>query len=1611
MSINDSILQAVEIIADKKMSEASFDKTIQGTIITCMDKTIGKYKVKYQDSVFYAYSTNIETTYSDNSTVYILIPNGDMSKDKTILGATKKLGTNYVTVFSNDDRYSIIGTDCVTFSNPVSLCSYREKEIVIYDSTQTLETTALEIDTFALSKAVLEADTLILGAKFKTILPIEQQNSGDFGLRFELEIESQDARVETLIKEYVINVEKMLGQPYKMVTATPQTGYCDISNVNFIKISRIVAFVKEFRHQDAEDGLHKDDIFISDFSIKAAEALSEEELNGVHLSIATPQGFVYPASEVGQTGSKRLIGEIRVKGNLIDTTSQSVNFYWFREDMSVRSNSSLGYSSYGGAGWYCLNKYQQNAGTIENPEQVEYIPSSNIIDVEKLAIKEVKYKCVAIYDGKVLTREITIYNNGSTYDIKIVSDIGTQVSIPSYPNLEANVYIGSEKYEDNDNCTFIWGRYSNLGFFESIGETVSINNQYQLLVDEKAQLEEDIKNQIKVASDYKEKLKELDAEILKYKNTYRVDGKYIYNVNAETIDKFVIYKCSAYNKDGLFLGTGSITLSNDFISATHTVVINNATQTFQYDSAGSPPTSSKHEIPLELSELSFTLYDNKGQEIDNAVIGQDNVKWIVPIKNTLLTIPSEYTPESNTAETATYSGYYNFLYELKSNYNQVYRNNNIILEVHYKGEIIRATTNFTFVKEGDPGTNGTTFYAKIVPYTKNNLPFIEKYATAYDDGTFNFTLQTENIPFKAELYDGADLIFSGNSSTADVTLEWSILKSTTNEDLTESSMINLIDSTTGEMSIATATTASEGHANILKAKLTYDRKVFYGFLPLITSIGTEYRAHLKYNTGFRHVKYLSDGTTPEYPQSNPFEIQVDKRMINEAGEYVYEDVTNIEDLTYEWSYYGSYKVKQSTSSIVSTKPNPLPLIENTLTSMELQNNQKLIRPATVFEGRTVNNGILCKVLKSGSKVSEIFIPVHMYLDTTGFDLLNDWDGTSVEIKEGEGGHILAPQIGAGTKNEENEFSGVLMGAVQEAGSSTANKKVGLFGFSNGVRSIFLNAEDGSAVFGTADRAQIMINPSSNAAILKSGDFSTQNKTGMEINLSKPSITYGSGLFKVDNTGLLSASNATIEGTITSGNGSIGGWAINPGNISSGGLVLNNTGYIGYSKSDVNTSSAGFYLGKNGFSLGATINYGSVTVPRFYVSPAGSLYASNAVIKGNISATNGSIGGFSISGNTLYSGNVGMSSYAGNYAFWSNHSATQYFRVGHDGIVHAAGGIFGQCAMNNCTITGGSLNVNGQCYIYSNGQLRAVGANISGSITTSAITVTGGSIGIGGRFNVNSAGYLTASGVSVSGAITATTLNVTGGGKIGGFTIGNNALYTDVANLWQSGASGVYLGTDGIRIANYVKIGNASGELAGFNLNVAGTDSGVHYNGWFSSRYNYRMYNSITTAEEVHTTYYKMYGGVQASQGELGVPAVWMVTNDASTPGYGNSLACLLANGSLRATFLDALSVATEDLETTSSRRYKENIVPLKQEESDKILDIETYTFDYKNGLKNRAGVIAEEVVEVIPDAVKLNQDGEPESVNYLHFIPLMIKKMQQMQKEIDELKEEIKKCQ
>jgi len=93
----------------------------------------------------------------------------------------------------------------------------------------------------------------------------------------------------------------------------------------------------------------------------------------------------------------------------------------------------------------------------------------------------------------------------------------------------------------------------------------------------------------------------------------------------------------------------------------------------------------------------------------------------------------------------------------------------------------------------------------------------------------------------------------------------------------------------------------------------------------------------------------------------------------------------------------------------------------------------------------------------------------------------------------------------------------------------------------------------------------------------------------------------------------------------------------------------------------------------------------------------------------------------------------------------------------------------------------------------------------------------------------------------------------------------------------------------------------------------------------------------------------------------------------------------------------------------SDAKLKENIEVISSEQIDNLFNLNPINFSYKNdrGKSKHFGLLAQDVEKVFPELVKNDKDYK--SVNYQELLPIMLAKMKQMQLEIDELKQQLKK--
>jgi len=85
----------------------------------------------------------------------------------------------------------------------------------------------------------------------------------------------------------------------------------------------------------------------------------------------------------------------------------------------------------------------------------------------------------------------------------------------------------------------------------------------------------------------------------------------------------------------------------------------------------------------------------------------------------------------------------------------------------------------------------------------------------------------------------------------------------------------------------------------------------------------------------------------------------------------------------------------------------------------------------------------------------------------------------------------------------------------------------------------------------------------------------------------------------------------------------------------------------------------------------------------------------------------------------------------------------------------------------------------------------------------------------------------------------------------------------------------------------------------------------------------------------------------------------------------------------------------------SDRRLKENITVI-EDALERVDTLSGYTFNYINDTRRMTGLIAQEVEEVLPEAVY--EDGDHKALYYGNIVGLLVEAIKDLKKEVDEIK-------
>ena len=568
----DQILDSIQILVDNSVAKAKYDRTLKATILKVVDKTIGKYSVKYQDSTFYAYSNNTNITYAEGSLVYILVPNNDSRQNKIIIGSADKFTTNIkpIDIMSG---YEKIGRNCFDYSGEQSLSSYSEEEKDLYNRDTGVNIIGLNKDDA--NTYLSRTEDILISMQVRTDLPEEQKSKGNYGLVIECEYQSvEDGFITT--KKHIIDINQMTGNPYNFKQKTEQRKIFSAPGYRFKEIKRVYIFSKSFPNNTIGK---PQDLFFSDFMLFGIQKIIQESEIGV-LILNTPQGEIFRE----EIDTLNLIAEIRINEEVLEDDDQKVEYYWFKQNNAIDISSEK-YNIYGGSGWECLSNFNI-AEDITGTKTIEWVSALKEYQVKKddFDSEFLDYKCVAVLEnGDIIKRTQALKKENAKYKITIASNRGTdfyQNSLETF-NLICDVSIDGISEGDLSSYSFSWSELDN-------------NNNIELI-------------------DKKENIIE---------------------ITTTDIIEFSTFSCSVY-KDNIFIGTSSLLIKTNVVPVIDlfNLTIENGKQIFQYDEDGLAPTLSK-DYKQEVKALTFKLTNSKGEEIKN--IPLDNIKWEFPAQNTLI---------------------------------------------------------------------------------------------------------------------------------------------------------------------------------------------------------------------------------------------------------------------------------------------------------------------------------------------------------------------------------------------------------------------------------------------------------------------------------------------------------------------------------------------------------------------------------------------------------------------------------------------------------------------------------------------------------------------------------------------------------------------------------------------------------------------------------------------------------------------------------------------------------------------------------------------------------------------------------------------------------------
>lgn len=195
----DAILNAVDYLVNNRISSLDRDKTITATIVACNNAITQEYKISYNGGYIVAYAQE-NASYKRDTSVFVLVPEGDFSKRKTIVGLASSSASDsnvsFVSSLVND--YNKIGENAFSNQKRWGLNSYKKEDYKLIYQHGLADEDFLSVNEANLLLYVAQAEALLLQGTFQTALPRAHRtsSSGKYGVSFTLAFKNGDEQTK-----------------------------------------------------------------------------------------------------------------------------------------------------------------------------------------------------------------------------------------------------------------------------------------------------------------------------------------------------------------------------------------------------------------------------------------------------------------------------------------------------------------------------------------------------------------------------------------------------------------------------------------------------------------------------------------------------------------------------------------------------------------------------------------------------------------------------------------------------------------------------------------------------------------------------------------------------------------------------------------------------------------------------------------------------------------------------------------------------------------------------------------------------------------------------------------------------------------------------------------------------------------------------------------------------------------------------------------------------------------------------------------------------------------------------------------------------------------------